>query len=133
MGNISNLENKQKELLNNLSKSELKQYILYLTRCYYTNFNDGNEKLFNYNLNLLKDIAENYKETYPNIIGFIYYNLFLNANILISESKADSKIKLAEPFNYNLNETEEIEEELSHDIKAIFNKERIRERYNNEK
>ena len=57
----------------------------------------------------------------------------MNANILLTESKTDSKIKLIEPFNYNLNESEEIEEELSHDIKAIFNKERIRERYNNEK
>ena len=133
MGNISNLENKQKELLNNLSESELKQYILYLTRCYYSNFNDNNEKLFNYNLNLLKDITENYKEVYPNIIGFIYYNLFLNANILLSELKADSTIKLIEPFNYNLYESEEIEEELAHDIQKIFNKERIKERYNNEK
>ena len=133
MVNIKELKNKQKEIIVNLSEEELKQYILYLTRCYYNNFNNDDETLFNYNLNLLKDISENYKEVYPNIIGFIYYNLFLNANILLAETKTDSQIKLTDPFKYNLYESEEIEEELTHDIEKIFNKERVKERYNNEK
>jgi len=130
MGNFQVLENKQRELLTNLSENELKQYILYLTRSYYTSFREDNEERFNYNLNLLKDIVEHYKETYPNIVGFIYYNLFMNANIIITETATDSKIKLNNPFKYDLYESEEMEEELNHDIRKIFNKERIRARYN---
>lgn len=130
MGNFQVLENKQRELLTNLSENELKQYILYLTRSYYTSFREDNEELFNYNLNLLKDIIEHYKETYPNIVGFIYYNLFMNANIIITETATDSKIKLNNPFKYDLYESEEMEEELNHDIRKIFNKDRIRARYN---
>ena len=61
MANFTGLENKQRELLTNLSENELKQYILYLTRSYYTSFREDNEELFNYNLNLLKDIIEHYK------------------------------------------------------------------------
>jgi hypothetical protein len=130
MGNFQVLENKQRELLTNLSENELKQYILYLTRSYYTSFREDNEERFNYNLNLLKDIVEHYKETYPNIVGFIYYNLFMNANIIITETATDSKIKLNNPFKYDLYESEEMEEELNHDIRKIFNKDRIRARYN---
>ena len=130
MGNFQVLENKQRELLTNLSENELKQYILYLTRSYYTSFREDNEELFNFNLNLLKDIVEHYKETYPNIVGFIYYNLFMNANIIITETATDSKIKLNNPFKYDLYESEEMEEELNHDIRKIFNKDRIRARYN---
>ena len=130
MANFTGLENKQRELLTNLSENELKQYILYLTRSYYTSFREDNEELFNYNLNLLKDIIEHYKETYPNIVGFIYYNLFMNANIIITETATDSKIKLNNPFKYDLYESEEMEEELNHDIRKIFNKDRIRARYN---
>lgn len=130
MGNFKVLENKQRELLTNLTENELKQYILYLTRSYYTSFKENNTELFNYNLNLIKDVVEHYKETYPNIVGFIYFNLFMNANIIITGTATDSKIKLTNPFKYDLYESEEMEEELTHDIKAIFNKDRIRERYN---
>ena len=133
MVNPASLENKKKQILANLNESDLKQYIILLTSNYYKAFKENNIDEFNYNLGLLKEVTEIYKDNYANIIGFVYYNLFLNANIILAETKTDSKIKLIEPFNYNLNESEEIEEELSHDIKAIFNKERIRERYNNEK
>lgn len=130
MANFKGLEIKQRELLTKLSENELKQYILYLTRSYYTSFKENNTDLFNYNLNLLKDVIEHYKETYPNIVGFIYYNLFMNANLLLTELASDSTIKLSNPFKYGLYESEEMEEELTHDIRKIFNKDRIRARYN---
>ena len=133
MVNPASLENKKKQILANLNESDLKQYIILLTSNYYKAFKENNIDEFNYNLGLLKEVTEIYKDNYANIIGFVYYNLFLNANIILAETKTDSQIKLTDPFKYNLYESEEIEEELSHDIKAIFNKERIRERYNNEK
>ena len=54
----------------------------------------------------------------------------MNANLLITELASDSTIKLNNPFKYGLYESEEMEEELNHDIRNIFNKERIRARYN---
>lgn len=130
MVNLSTLESKQKDILLNLSKEDLEQYILYLTNNYYNSFIKSDVKNHEFNINLLKDVIEHYKEKYPNIVGFIYYNLFMNANIKLTELASDSTIKLSNPFKYGLYESEEMEEELTHDIRKIFNKERIRARYN---
>ena len=130
MVNIDSLERKKKELLSNLNESDLKQYIVILTNDYYKYFKNNDVAEYNKTLNLLKEVVEVYKDKYTNIIGFLYYNLFLNANIILGESVSDSTVNLSNPFNYGLYETNEIEEELNHDIEAIFNKERIRERYN---
>lgn len=129
MVNISALEHKQKDILLNLSEEDLKQYILYLTNSYYVSFKNNDVKAYEYNLNLLNDVVGHYKDKYPNIIGFVYYNLFINANVIIAEA-SDSTVKLIKPFKYGLYESEEMEEELTHDIKKIFNKDRIRARYN---
>ena len=130
MVNLSMLETKQRNILKNLSEEELEQYILYLTNNFYNSFKENDLKGHEFNINLLKDVVEHYKEEYPNIVGFVYYNLFMNANILITELATDSKIKLNNPFKYGLYESEEMEEELTHDIRKIFNKDRIRARYN---
>ena len=130
MANIDSLERKKKELLSNLNESDLKQYVVILTKDYYKNFKTNDVKEFNKNLELIKEVVEVYKDKYSNIIGFIYYNLFLNANIIINESDSDSPIKLVNPFKYTLFKSDELEEELTHDIEKIFNKERIRARYN---
>ena len=130
MVNIDSLERKKKELLSNLNESDLKQYIVILTNDYYKYFKNNDVAEYNKTLNLLKEVVEVYKDKYTNIIGFLYYNLFLNANIILNETFSDSTVSLSNPFNYGLYETNEIEEELNHDIEAIFNKERIKERYN---
>jgi len=130
MVNIDSLERKKKELLSNLNESDLKQYIVILTNDYYKYFKNNDVAEYNKTLNLLKEVVEVYKDKYTNIIGFLYYNLFLNANIILNETFSDSTVSLSNPFNYGLYQTDEIEEELNHDIEAIFNKERIRERYN---
>ena len=124
------MERKKKELLSNLNESDLKQYIVILTNDYYKYFKNNDVAEYNKTLNLLKEVVEVYKDKYTNIIGFLYYNLFLNANIILNETFSDSTVSLSNPFNYGLYETNEIEEELNHDIEAIFNKERIKERYN---
>lgn len=130
MVNTDSLENKKKEILSNLNESDLKQYLVLLSNNYYKYFKENNVKEFNSNLKLLNEVIEVYKEKYSNIIGFAYYNLFLTANILLTETVSDSTVKLANPFNYKLYESEELEEELTHDIEKIFNIERIRARYN---
>ena len=53
MVNISVLENKQKDILLNLSEDDLKQYILYLTNNYYISFKNDDIKAYEYNLNLI--------------------------------------------------------------------------------
>ena len=130
MVNANSLENKKKEILSNLNESDLKQYLVLLSNNYYKSFKENDVKEFNSNLKLLNEVIEVYKEKYSNIIGFAYYNLFLIANVLLTETVSDSTVKLANPFNYKLYESNELEEELTHDIEKIFNIDRIRARYN---
>lgn len=133
MTNIKELEDKQKELIANLTYDDLKKYIVYLTRCYYESYKNNDVRQFENNIQLLEELIEVHKNHYANITGFVYFSLFINSNAIISDMASDSnKIKLGVPFNYNLYESEE-EEELSHDIKKIFNKDRIRARYNEKK
>lgn len=130
MVNARSLENKKKQLLANLDETDLNQYLRILTNNYYKAFKENDVAEFSYNLMLLKEVTELYKDKYSNIIGFAYYNLFLNANLLLGETVADSTVKLINPFKYNLTESNELEEELTHDIEKIFNIDRIRARYN---
>lgn len=130
MVNPQSLEKKKKEILSNLNESDLKQYLVLLSNNYYKAFKENDVAEFNSNLNLLNEVIEVYKDKYANVIGFAYYNLFLTANILLSETLSDSTIKLVNPFSYGLYKSEELEEELTHDIEKIFNIDRIRARYN---
>lgn len=130
MVNPQSLEKKKKEILSNLNESDLKQYLVLLSNNYYKAFKENDVAEFNSNLNLLNEVIEVYKDKYANVIGFAYYNLFLTANILLSETISDSTIKLVNPFSYGLYKSEELEEELTHDIEKIFNIERIKARYN---
>ena len=130
MVNPQSLEKKKKEILSNLNESDLKQYLVLLSNNYYKAFKENDVAEFNSNLNLLNEVIEVYKDKYAYVIGYAYYNLFLTANILLSETLSDSTIKLVNPFSYGLYKSEELEEELTHDIEKIFNIERIRARYN---
>ena len=131
MVNIKELKNKQQDLIANLTEEELKEYILYLTSCYYESYKANDVQQFNNNLELLEEVIEKHKDKYVNIVGFIYFSLFFNANLYIHETASEDKdIKLTIPFNYNLYESEEETEELTHNIRNILNKERIRIRYN---
>lgn len=130
MTNINELKNKQKDLITNLEEEELKEYILYLTSCYYEAYKKNDVKQFENNIQLLEEVIEAYKKTYANITGFVYFSLFFNSNLVLSEALDSKDINLAIPFNYNLYETEEETEELTHNIRNILNKERIRARYN---
>ena len=128
--NADSIANKKKQILYNLTESDLKQYLVLLSNNYYKAFKENDVNEFNSNLKLINEVIEVFSERYSNIIGFTYYNLFLTANVLLSETVSDSTVKLANPFKYKLTESNELEEELTHDIEKIFNIDRIRARYN---
>ena len=117
------------DVLRNLSKDKLKQYIFYLTKRYYESFNENDEEAFNTTIESLYDVIDEYRDTYVNLLGFVFFCLHLNANVVIVKEKSDNSFALANLFTYDLIEDEDFEDELHHDLKEIFNKERVKERY----
>lgn len=130
MANIKELKNKQKELISNLEEEDLKQYILFISNCLNESIIKNDVKQYEFNKELLEEVIETYKKDYANIIGFVYFSLFLNSSNYLKEMASDSEIEVGVPFKYNLYESEEDDEELTHNIRNILNKERIRARYN---
>lgn len=125
----SNLEGLKKDVISNLSKDKLKQYIFYLTKQYYETFKENDEKAFNLNLELLQGVIDEYKETYVNLLGFVFFCLYLNANVNMMKQFSGNSFELKNVFTYDLLEDDNFEDELHHDLKNIFNKERVKERY----
>lgn len=117
------------DVIKNLSKDKLKQYIMYLTKKYYLSFIEGDEETFNNTLEHLLEVISEYKLIYVNLQGFVSYCLYLNANEIMMKASSNNSFELVNVFNYDLFEDENFEDDLRHDIKNIFNKERIRERY----
>ena len=123
------LDGLKKDVISNLSKDKLKQYIFYLTKQYYETFQNNDEQAFNFNLELLQGVIDEYRETYVNLLGFVFFCLYLNANVQMMNTSSDNSFELKNIFNYDLFEDEDFEEDLHHDIKNIFNKERVKARY----
>lgn len=90
---------------------------------------EGDEETFNNTLELLNDVIDEYSLTYVNLQGFVFFCLYLNANMIMTKASSNDKFELKNIFNYDLREDENFEDDLRHDIKEIFNKERIKERY----
>lgn len=118
---------KSKALLQDLSKDKLKSYIFYLTKKYYESYKDNDVEAFERTIEHLFFIVEEYDDKYVNLYGFMAYCLYLNANVEVMK-KHDHQIKLDPLFKMDL--LEDNVEELAFDIKNIFNKDRIKERYN---
>lgn len=125
----SSIDGLKKDVISNLSKDKLKQYIFYLTKRYYETHQDNDENAFNINLELLQDVIDEYRETYVNLLGFVFFCLYLNANVIMMKTSSGNSFELTNVFNYDLLEDDDFEEDLHHDIKNIFNKERVKERY----
>ena len=125
----SSLDRMKKDVIVNLSKDKLKSYIFYLTKKYYDSYLAGDEKTFNQVFSQLYALHDEYNETYVNLLGFIHFCLNVNANAIVMNEHEDIEFKLKYLANYDLYEDEELEEDLKFDIKNIFNKERIMERY----
>ena len=112
--------------LNVLSKDKLKSYIFYLTKKYYESYLNDDVEGYNIAIEQLFYVVEELEDTYVNVYGFICYCLHMNANVELMKEH-DRQFNLDPLFKYDL--IEEDVETLSHDIKKIFNKERIKERY----
>lgn len=123
------LDGLKKDVMKNLSKDKLKSYIFNLTKKYYMSFIEDDEETFNNTLELLHDVIDEYSLTYVNLQGFVFYCLHLNANIIMTKASSNNSFELKNIFNYDLLEDDNFEDDLHHDIKKIFNKERVKERY----
>ena len=119
---------KSKELLRGLSKDKLKSYIFFLTQKYYDGYLQNDREGYDIAIEQLFFIVEEYGDKYVNLDGFICYCLYLNANVVMLKTTKQYNFKLEPLFKMDLNEDNV--EELPFDIKNIFNKQRIRERYN---
>ncbi len=128
MGEIDKLGRLKKDVISNMSKGKFKKYLFYLTRKYYEAYLEDDEESFNECIENLMDVISEYRETYINLMGYVYYTLYLNAILIISEKSSNEDFSLKNIQKYDLFE-EDDEEELHHDIKNIFNKERVRRRY----
>ena len=129
MGGVDKIDRMKGKVISNLSKDKLKKYIFYLTRKYYETYMAKDEKGFNETIETLMEVIGVYRETYINLMGFIYYSLYLNAVLIISEKTGNDEFALKNIAKYDLMEDDEFEEELSHDMRNIFNKDRVRRRY----
>ena len=123
------LDGLKKDVLKNLSKDKLKSYIFNLTKKYYVSFIEGDEETFNNTLELLHEVIDEYNFTYVNLQGFTFFCLYLNANIIMTKASSNDSFELKNIFKYDLLEDDDFEDDLHHDIKNIFNKERVKERY----
>ena len=118
---------KSKDVLSNLSKDKLKQYIFYLTKQYYEHYREGDVEAFDRAIEQLFFIVEEYGDKYVNLDGFVCYCMYLNANVEVMKLQGQQSFALDPLFKMDL--LEDDVEELPFDIRNIFNKERIKERY----
>ena len=125
----SSLDGIKKDMMKNLSKDKLKQYLFHLTKKYYVSYIEGDEDAFNSTIERLHDVIDEYGLIYVNLQGFIFFCLYLNANIIMTKASSNNSFELTNIAKYELLEDENFEDDLRHDIKEIFNKERIKERY----
>ncbi len=119
---------KTRDVMRNLSRDKLKSLIFYLTRRYYETFKENDVEAFERVINQLFVIVEEYGDKYVNLNGFVCYCLYLHVNVEVMQAHEQQTFSLDPLFKMDL--LEDDVEELSHDIKNIFNKQRIKERYN---
>ena len=126
---VDKIDRMKGNVLSNLSKDKLKKYLFHLTRKYFETYMANDEKGFNDAIESIMEVIGAYRETYVNLMGFIYYCLYLNSILIISEKSDNDEFSLKNIAKYDLMEDDDFEDELSHDLKNIFNKERVRRRY----
>lgn len=106
--NIKEIEqeliDKSNNLINDLSKEEIEQYIQVLTKNYYEYYLSGNAKKFNDNFKQLKNLIGIIELDYPNIRNYTNYCLLCNINsILENNLKVDIDLIV---FESSIDETE---------------------------
>ena len=123
------LDGLKKDVLSGLSKDKLKQYIFYLSKRYYETYIKNDEEAFLNIIESLQSVIDEYSVIYVNLKGFMFYCLYVNANCLLTKAGANKEMSLDNIFIYDLLEDDDFEDDLHHDMKEIFNKERVKERY----
>lgn len=129
MANADKLDRMKNDVISNFDKTKLKKYLFYLTRKYYESYLKKEEEEFNETIEKIMDVIDEYRDVYINLWGYVYYCLYLNAVLIFSEKSQNNDFILKNISKYDLMEDNDLEEELHHDIKKIFNKDRIRMRY----
>ena len=130
MSGVEKIDKIKGDVISNLDESKLKKYLFYLTGKYYESYLKNDEQAFNESVETLMNVIDEYREIYINLMGYVYYCLYLNSVLIISKKFPNDNFSLKNIAKYDLMEFDAEEEELHHDIKNIFNKERVRERYN---
>lgn len=120
---------KSKELLQGLSREKLKSYIFFLTQKYVVAYVQNDRADYDIAIEQLFFIREEYGDKYVNLDAFIYFCLSVNAGEQLKEFHGNKQSFELEPL-FKVDLLEDNVEELPFDIKNIFNKQRIRERYN---
>lgn len=128
MASHEKLDKMKNNVISNMDKDKLKKYLYYLTRKYYETYMEGDLNGFNETIEKIMDVISEFRETYINLMGFIYYCFYLNSILIVSEKVGNDEFSLQNISKYDLMEDDDFEEELHHDIRNIFNKERIRRR-----
>jgi len=118
---------KSKDVLMNLSKDKLKAYIFYLTQKYYNAFMQNDVKAYELAVEQLFFITEEYEDKFVNLDGFICFCFYINANAVLMNEHVEQAFELEPLFKMSL--LEDDVEELPFDMRNIFNKQRIKERY----
>ena len=93
MINIKKLEEKQKEMLNNLSEEELKQYIKILAKNYYIYFLNNEVGAFKNTVKQLEEVISVFKLKYSHINSYINLCLLESINKILNE-KITSEIEV---------------------------------------
>ena len=106
------LKDKSNDIITDLSKEEIEQYIQVLTKNYYEYYLSGNAKKFNENFKQLKNLIGIVELDYPNIRNYTNYCLLCNINKILEDNlKTDidlivfeGSIDEREPFKIDMND-----------------------------
>ena len=112
MSGVDKIGRMKGDVISNLSKDKLKKYLFYLTRKYYETYISKDEKGFNETIETIMEVIGIYRETYINLMGFIYYCFYLNSILVISEKTGNDEFSLRNIAKYDLMEDDEFEDFL---------------------
>lgn len=82
--NIQTLENKQREIISNLSLEELEVYINKLTETYYSSYLNNDQELYFHTVGQLKELLSIFEFEYPNLNIYINFRLLEAINKLLN-------------------------------------------------
>lgn len=127
MNNLKEMEAKKQEILSNLTKEELENYIQVLTREYYLSCLANDVNSYKNNLNCLKEVLTIFNPIFNNISNYINFCLLCNINkILMQELNLDFELAVFNDVeltksdgNISSLSEEELEKLFNYDLKLM--------------